>query len=75
MKDISGYLEFYSGGRPFPDIEISDGTKLLGSQIREDIRDQGTVIVFDSRDYHRVTPVTKGTRYSLVCWTVGPNFI
>ena len=70
-----GYLEFYSGGRPFPDIEISDGTKLLGSQIREDIRDQGTVIVFDSRDYHRVTPCTKGTRYSVVCWTVGPNFI
>ena len=70
-----GYLEFYSGGRQMEDIELSDGTKLLGSHIREDIRDQGTVIVFDSSDFHRVTPVTKGTRYSLVCWTVGPNFI
>ena len=69
-----GYLEFYNGGRPMKDMELSDGRKILGSQIREDIRDQGSVIVFDSNDFHRVTPVTKGTRYSLVCWTVGPNF-
>jgi predicted 2-oxoglutarate/Fe(II)-dependent dioxygenase YbiX len=24
--------------------------------------------------YHCVTPVTKGTRYSLVCWTLGEPF-
>ena len=58
-----GHLEFYRGERPMED------------QVIEDIRDQGSVIVFDSRDYHRVTPVTKGTRYSIVCWTVGPNFV
>jgi len=58
-----GHLEFYRGERPMED------------QVIEDIRDQGSVVVFDSRDYHRVTPVTKGTRYSIVCWTVGPNFV
>ena len=58
-----GHLEFYRGERPMED------------QVIEDIRDQGCVVVFDSRDYHRVTPVTKGTRYSIVCWTVGPNFV
>ena len=39
-----------------------------------DIQAQGSVICFDSRDFHRVTPVTKGIRHSVVCWTVGPNF-
>jgi PKHD-type hydroxylase len=58
-----GHLEFYRGERP------------MEEQVIEDVRDQGSVIVFDSRDYHRVTPVTKGTRYSIVCWTVGPNFV
>ena len=58
-----GYLEFYGG------------EKLMDKQVVKDIRDQGSVVVFDSRDYHRVTPVTKGTRYSVVCWTVGPNFV
>ena len=70
-KDYEGgNLELYGGGRKMEDVgEIS------GRQVEKDIRDQGSVIVFDSRDFHRVTPVTKGTRYSLVCWTVGPNFI
>ena len=58
-----GYLEFYGG------------EKLMDKQVVKDIRDQGSVVVFDSRDYHRVTPVTKGTRYSIVCWSVGPNFV
>ena len=58
-----GYLEFYRGERP------------MDEQVIEDIREQGSVVVFDSRDYHRVTPVIKGTRYSIVCWTVGPNFV
>ena len=57
------------------DMKLPDGTIIPASQIYQDIRDQGSVIVFDSRDFHRVTPVTKGTRYSIVCWTVGPNFV
>ena len=70
-----GNLEFYGGGKPMEDMELPDGTIIPAAQIYQDIRDQGSVIVFDSRDFHRVTPVTKGTRYSIVCWTVGPNFV
>ena len=70
-----GQLEFYNAERPMVDISLSNGTKILGSQLQKNIRDQGSVIVFDSRDWHRVTPVTKGTRYSIVCWSVGPNFV
>ena len=35
----------------------------------------GSVIVFPSFMEHRVAPVTKGTRYSLVTWFVGPPFV
>ena len=63
-KDYEGgELQFFNGERP------------MDKKTVEEIRGQGSVIVFDSRDWHRVTPVTKGTRYSLVCWTVGPNFL
>jgi len=34
----------------------------------------GSIIVFPSFLEHRVAPVTKGTRYSLVSWFVGPPF-
>lgn len=35
---------------------------------------RGSVIVFPSFFEHRVTPVTSGTRYSLVTWVDGPKF-
>ena len=35
----------------------------------------GSVIVFPSSAEHRVAPVTKGIRYSLVAWFVGPPFV
>lgn len=38
------------------------------------IRQRGTVIMFPSFLRHRVTPVTKGLRYSLVSWHEGPCF-
>ena len=34
---------------------------------------KGTVIVFDSRLTHEVTPITRGERYSLVKWFHGDN--
>lgn len=37
-------------------------------------KEQGFVTVFPSYVLHRVTPVTKGTRYSLVAWITGPSF-
>jgi len=64
-----GELQFYNGDRPMEDMG-----EITAEQVTNDIKAQGSVIVFDSRDWHRVTPVTKGVRYSIVCWTVGPNF-
>ena len=34
----------------------------------------GSLIIFPSAMEHRVAPVTKGTRYSVVMWFVGPPF-
>ena len=34
----------------------------------------GCAIVFPSFTFHRVTPVTKGTRYSLVGWICGKPY-
>ena len=64
-----GKLEFYNGGKPLPDMG-----KIKGEKVTKDINSQGTVTVFDSRDWHRVSPMVSGIRYSLVCWCVGPNF-
>jgi PKHD-type hydroxylase len=58
-KDYEGgELELYNGTNP----PVKPSNK------------QGSVVVFNSSIYHRVTPVTKGTRYSLVMWASGPNF-
>lgn len=40
----------------------------------EEIRPQGSIIVFPSFLDHCVTPVTRGVRYSLVLWTLGAPF-
>lgn len=37
-------------------------------------KDQGTIIVFPTYVVHRVKPVTKGTRYSLIGWIGGPHY-
>lgn len=40
----------------------------------EEIRPRGSIIVFPSHIQHQVTPVTRGTRYSLVAWNLGKPF-
>ena len=64
--------EEYEGG----DLEFDFRNTDEGSQPRicEEIRQKGSVIVFPSFVWHRVTPVTKGTRHSLVCWNIGYPF-
>lgn len=37
-------------------------------------RKKGTLVVFPSFIWHRVTPVTFGTRYSLVMWSLGKPY-
>lgn len=55
--------EDYEGG----EFEFFDEKRLIKEKL-------GTVIVFPSYMLHRVKPVTKGTRYSLVVWFCGEPF-
>jgi PKHD-type hydroxylase len=36
---------------------------------------KGSIVIFPSDIYHRVTPVTKGIRYSLTLWFLGPPYV
>ena len=38
------------------------------------IKNQGSLIVFKSEEWHQVTPVVEGTRYSIVMWANGPAY-
>ena len=40
----------------------------------KEILSRGSIVVFPSYVWHRVQPVTKGTRYSLVMWNLGYPF-
>tara|TARA_R100001443_G_scaffold62017_1_gene72030 strand:- start:2619 stop:3248 length:630 start_codon:yes stop_codon:yes gene_type:complete len=40
----------------------------------KEILPKGSIVVFPSFVWHRVKPVTKGTRYSLVMWNLGYPF-
>ena len=40
----------------------------------KEILPKGSIIVFPSHIWHRVKPVTSGTRYSLVAWNLGKPF-
>lgn len=64
----------YEGGDLI--FDPRDLTSEGGSRIVEDpaIKPQGTIVVFPSFVWHKVTPVTKGTRHSLVMWSHGEPF-
>tara|TARA_R100001509_G_scaffold67216_1_gene37346 strand:+ start:131 stop:910 length:780 start_codon:yes stop_codon:yes gene_type:complete len=65
--------EDYDGGN----LKFDFGPHAAGKRFHEveEIRPQGSIIVFPSYVYHQVTPVTRGTRYSLVMWTLGRPFM
>lgn len=54
----------YKGG----ELEINTGSSSIAN------KGQGTIILFPSYVMHKVTPLTKGTRHSLVAWIAGKNF-
>ena len=63
----------YEGG----DFEFDFRNDDKGSnhpQLCKEIRQKGSVVVFPSFVWHRVKPVTSGTRYSLVIWNLGWPF-
>jgi len=39
------------------------------------IQNQGSLIIFDSTEWHRVTEITEGIRYSLTMWANGPRLV
>lgn len=56
------------------DYEGGDFEIMRGKHIEKLQRGLGNVLVFPSYILHRVTPVTKGTRKSLVLWMGGSSF-
>ena len=61
LSDPSGY----EGG----DLMLQAGAGEFSAE-----KARGTLIAFPSFVLHRVTPVTSGTRKSLVIWVAGPDF-
>ena len=63
----------YEGGDLEFDLRnTTDGTPNIITS--EAARVKGSITVFPSFVWHRVAPVTKGTRYSLVVWNLGKPF-
>ena len=60
----------YQGG----EFQFTHSSKLENSISTPEFKNAGSIIVFPSFMEHRVAPVTKGTRYSMVAWFLGPPF-
>jgi PKHD-type hydroxylase len=63
----------YEGGELEFDFRNMDPDKKSIRKCAE-IKQRGSIVVFPSHVWHRVKPVTKGTRYSLVIWNLGYPF-
>lgn len=55
----------YEGG----DLILYEGARPIKSEMK-----LGTLVAFPSYMTHEVTPIIKGTRYTLVTWVEGPPF-
>jgi PKHD-type hydroxylase len=63
-------------------VQLSGADSYVGGDLvlakeppeKQDLRVQGTVIVFPSFCSHKVEPLLSGVRYSLVAWYEGPKF-
>jgi PKHD-type hydroxylase len=85
-----GYYDWHMDSDPPKDgiqrklsisILLSDPSEFEGGELQfknmEDqkvLTKQGSIVVFPSFLEHKVTPVTKGVRYSAVTWASGPSF-
>lgn len=87
--DVHQDTPLFSGERPTQrklsvSVQLSEPDAYEGGDLfmekvnapppRDAIRKRGSIIIFPSLILHGVTPVTRGTRYSLVGWYVGPNW-
>lgn len=62
----------YAGGEL--EFQFRDNQDPTDTRVCKEILPQGSIVVFPSHVWHRVKPVTKGTRYSLVVWNLGFPF-
>ena len=65
----------YKGGELEFDFRNMDPDKKRNTGICKEIRPKGSLVVFPSFVWHRVRPVKKGSRYSLVIWSLGRPFV
>lgn len=61
----------YKGGEF--EFSLPDKEKYKITKVSE-IKEKGSILVFPSHLYHRVTPIKTGIRHSLVIWTLGKPF-
>jgi PKHD-type hydroxylase len=66
--------EDYEGGELEFDFGSEEPNKEHKIKTCSEIKDQGSLVIFPSFINHRVKPVTKGARYSLVMWNLGLPF-
>jgi PKHD-type hydroxylase len=73
---LSEPTEYVGGNLEFDFRNQVDWERNKKAKIKEcvEIRPRGSIIVFPSFVWHRVNPVTQGTRYSLVIWNLGYPF-
>ena len=67
----------YEGGElefDFRNYDPHTRNEILHVRKAKEILPKGSIIVFPSFVWHRVKPVTAGTRYSLVVWHLGKPF-
>ena len=64
----------YTGGELEFDFRQHDPHKRKRATVCKDILPKGSLVVFPSFVWHRVKPVKKGIRYSLVFWNLGYPF-
>jgi len=64
----------YTGGELEFDMRNTDPDKKPNTHVLKEIRSKGSLVVFPSDVWHRVKPVKRGVRHSLVIWNVGDPF-
>ena len=81
--DLGEDMSVQTGRKISVSIQLSDPEEYDGGELQfsmhENViytapKDRGTMILFPSYMKHRVTPVTRGKRISLVTWISGPPF-
>ena len=64
----------YTGGELEFDFRNNDPDKKTNIRKCKEILPKGSLVVFPSFVWHRVCPVKKGSRYSLVVWNLGAPY-